>query len=178
VKHYVTTLTDTEIQNMRELAKKRDAKKALFGAGRHGKLTSSSEESHFRGLVGEFAVAKFFGTQLDTAIHDDHGDEGFDVEVAGLKADIKVAAHPMAWKDPILKVPCGSRKDMTKLEKSQLFICCAFDVSTNRLKICGFVDVDELKASPQERMNLRGGGQGPLNYIVKKENLRDIDELR
>lgn len=178
MKMYVTKLSDTEIQNMRGLAKKRDSKKVLFGSGRHGKLTSSSEESHFRGLVGEFAVAKFFGTQLDTTIHETHGDEGFDVEVAGLKADIKVAAHPMAWKDPILKVPCESKKDMDKLEKSQLFICCAFDVSTNRLKICGYVYNDELKASPRERMNLRGGGQGPLNYIVRKENLRDIDELR
>ena len=61
-------LTDEDIARTECLARARDAKKRKFGAGRHGNLTDSSEQSHTYGLYGEVAVAKYLGIELDTEI--------------------------------------------------------------------------------------------------------------
>ena len=58
-------ITDQDVERVETLARKRDAKKVKFGAGRHGKLTDSSEQSHSYGLFGELAVAKYFNIELD-----------------------------------------------------------------------------------------------------------------
>ena len=67
------TLNKKDIKDCRNLAKLRDAKKVRFGAGRHGNLTSSSEESHFLGLLGEKALSNAFYLDLDRSINDDGG---------------------------------------------------------------------------------------------------------
>ena len=71
-------ITDQDVERVETLARKRDAKKVKFGAGRHGNLTDSSEQSHSYGLFGELAVAKYFNIELDNEIYDDHGDAGYD----------------------------------------------------------------------------------------------------
>ena len=58
-------LSDQDIARTETLARARDAKKRKFGAGRHGGLTDSSEQSHAYGLYGEVAVAKHFGIDLE-----------------------------------------------------------------------------------------------------------------
>lgn len=47
-------------------------------------------ENHIRGILGEFAVAKFFGVpeKLDDEIYE-HGDSGFDLQIDGKTIDVK-----------------------------------------------------------------------------------------
>ena len=119
-------ITDQDVERVETLARKRDAKKVKFGAGRHGYLPDSSEQSHSYGLFGELAVAKYFNIELDDEIYDDHGDAGYDFIIAGLKADVKTATNGAAYYEPWLKVPTQTDKDKAKLEKADIFIACFY----------------------------------------------------
>jgi len=171
-------LSSTDILKVESLAKARDAKKSKFGSGRHGKLTDSSEQSHFYGLAGEVAICKYLNIPLDETIYSDHGDEGYDLIIMGMKADVKVATHPAAQFNPWLKVPCGSKKDKDKLEKSDIFICCSYDIKRT-VRVWGWVDKATLKnRKPSDPIkNSRTGKPGPVNYIVKKNELENIQKL-
>ena len=172
------TLTDEDLLKAESLAKARDAKKSKFGSGRHGKLTDSSEKSHLYGLAGEVAICNYLKIPLDETIYSDHGDEGYDLIIMGMKADVKVATHPAAQYNPWLKVPCSSKKDKDKLEKSDIFICCSYDKKRS-VRIWGWVDKATLKNRKPSKpiINSRTGKPGPVNYMVFTDELENIQKL-
>ena len=170
-------ITDQDVERVETLARKRDAKKVKFGAGRHGNLTSSSEQSHTYGLFGELAVAKYFNIELDNEIYDDHGDAGYDFIIAGLKADVKTATHGAAYNEPWLKVPAQYKKDQKKIDNCDIFIACYYDHRKRLAYIQGWVTKETLTNREKERISLNKGGFGPWNYIVKKNEFKNIQDL-
>jgi len=171
-------LTEHDIERAKTLARKRDAKKLSFGHGRHGNIGgTTSEDSHYKGLTGEVAVCKIFDIEVDSEIYDDHGDDGYDIVIGDLHADVKTAAHGHAWNDPILKVSCEYKKDRIKLDSSDIFISCSYNDRLKKVRIWGWVDKDTLKNRKPERMRLKSGRPGPLNYHVKKHELQKMSEL-
>ena len=71
--------------------------------------TPGTIEDHMRGILGEFAAAKFFGVpeRLDTEIYE-YGDPGHDFRVAGKTVDVKTAQP--RWEQPSLVV--DANKDL------------------------------------------------------------------
>jgi len=171
-------ITDQDVERVETLARKRDAKKVKFGAGRHGNLTDSSEQSHSYGLFGELAVAKYFNIELDNEIYDDHGDAGYDFIIAGLKADVKTATNGAAYYEPWLKVPTQTDKDKAKLEKADIFIACFYHFERNVVYIQGWADKELVKSKEPERIrNRRTGKWGPWNHMVRKKEFKNIRDL-
>ena len=171
-------LSDQDIARTETLARARDAKKRKFGAGRHGGLTDSSEQSHAYGLYGEVAVAKYFDIELDTEIYDDHGDFGYDFIIGDLKVDVKTATHFSAYRYPWLKVPMEFKRDKEKIEKCDLFIHCYYDSRNQVVYIQGWATKELVKSKTPERIkNNRTGKPGPLNYIVRTSEFKNIQDL-
>jgi len=177
-------ITDQDVARAKTLARARDAKKKKFGAGRHGNLSKSSEQSHIDGLYGEIAIAKHFGIELDTEIYDDHGDLGYDFlipdpEFEGfyLRADVKTAISGAAYMNPWLKVPAHYKKDQKKIDNCDIFIACYYNSRKSLAYIQGWVTKETLMNREKERIKLNKGGLGPWNYIVKKEEFKNIRDL-
>jgi len=170
-------ITDQDVERVETLARKRDAKKVKFGAGRHGGLSNTSEKAHTDGLYGEIAIAKYFGIELDSEIYDDHGDAGYDFIIAGLKADVKTAVSGAAYMNPWLKVPAEYKKDQKKIDNCDIFIACYYNSRKRLAYIQGWVTKETLMNREKERMKLNKGGFGPLNYIVKKHEFKNIQDL-
>ncbi len=170
-------ITDQDIARAETLARARDAKKEKFGAGRHGNLSKSSEQSHIDGLYGEIAIAKYFGIELDAEIYDDHGDAGYDFIIAGLKADVKTAVNGAAFSFPWLKVPAQYKKDQKKIDNCDIFIACYYNSIKRLAYIQGWATKETLMNREKERIKLNKGGFGPLNYIVRKNEFKNIQDL-
>lgn len=174
------TLNKKDVQDCRNLAKLRDAKKVKFGEGRHGKLTSSSEESHFLGLIGEKALANAFNLDLDRSINDDGGDDGHDFVILGRRADIKTCSHPIAWTKPELKVPCGKKKDLEKIKGADIFILCSIKAVVNGLdgdgyavRLWGWADAEDVQKAKTKKYR----ENGPLNFVMTHREMREFSEL-
>ena len=170
-------ITDQDVERVKTLARKRDAKKVKFGSGRHGGLSKSSEKAHIDGLFGEIAISKYFKIELDTEIYDDHGDAGYDFIIAGLKADVKTATSGAAYREPWLKVPAQCKKDQKKIDNCDIFIACYYDYRKRLAYIQGWVTKETLMNREKQRISLNKGGFGPWNYIVKKNEFKNIRDL-
>ena len=59
---------------------------------RRAKDSYGTIENHERGILGEFAAAKFFGVpdRVDTQVYE-YGDPGYDFEIGGWRVDVKTA---------------------------------------------------------------------------------------
>jgi len=169
-------ISKKEVNQACDLAKKRDAKKVLYGAGRHGELTSSSEESHIRGLIGEIAICKYLKKRVDTKIYDTHGDDGFDIITNKGKADIKTCHHPIAWTKPELKVPCQYRKDRIKLNKSDIFVLASArkEGYGYLVRLWGWATKQEVMESKTKKYRQNG----PTNFVMLPEQLKDMSKLK
>ena len=170
-------ITDQDVARAKTLARARDAKKEKFGAGRHGNLSKSSEQSHTDGLYGEIAIAKYLGIELDAEIYDDHGDAGYDFIIGDLKADVKTAVSGAAYMNPWLKVPAQYKKDQKKIDNCDIFIACYYNSRKSLAYIQGWVTKETLMNREKERIKLNKGGFGPWNYIVKKHEFKNIQDL-
>ena len=168
-------LTPQEIKKAKSIAKKRDAKKAKFGAGRYGACSSktrtgSSENSHFIGLLGEIATAKYFDVKIDTKIYDNHGDDGIDLEIPDLgKTQVKTTTYT---NKPLLRIPCGTEKDVEKIEPVDTYICCCVDKSDySEVDLVGFIDKDlAVKAKKVQFIQ-----RGPINYVIEEDKLNKFN---
>jgi hypothetical protein len=169
------TLNKKDIKDCRNLAKLRDAKKVRFGAGRHGNLTSSSEESHFLGLLGEKALSNAFYLDLDRSINDDGGDDGHDFIILGRRADIKTCSHPAAWTEPELKVPCGKKKDLEKIEGADIFVLCSIKKNQEEylVRLWGWAETSDVKNAKKKKYRYNG----PLNHVMTRTEMKNFSEL-
>lgn len=175
----IVKLTNEDIDKAKEIAKKRNGKEKLFGRGRHAHLSDkagSSEASHAAGLIGEIAVAKYFGVEIDERIFDDHGDEGYDmvIEALGGRVDVKSFidhGNGIVMKDPHLKVPCELKKDLKKMENVDVYLGVCYDKKKPKeVHLFGWETKDNfLKAGTR-----RYGPQYPLNYVLTENELRPI----
>lgn len=169
-------VSEKDMRKVHDLAKKRDAKKELYGAGRHGELTTSSEESHIRGLIGEIAICKYLNKRVDTKIYDTHGDDGFDIVTSKGRADIKTCHHPIAWTKPELKVPCQYKKDIVKLNGSDIFVLASArkDGYGYLVRLWGWATRQEVMSSKTKKYR----NNGPNNFVMLPEQLKDISKLK
>jgi len=154
----IVTLKNSELKYLLDLTKKRNAKKARFGAMTYGGKQGSGM-AHFIGLVGEYAVAKSIGAEVDTRIFEDHGDDGIDLleEKWGVKTTTYL-------NDPYLRVEVHHFN-----EEIKGYVLCAYNPRQDlrRVEIVGWALREEVRKAKQA--TLRRGG--PLNYIMKKEQL-------
>ena len=89
----VVEISDDEIEYLRSVAKLRNDPKHI--------KSQATEDCHLEGLVGEWAVAQFFGYDLDTECYGLNGDGGVDFETPYGSIDVKT----VNFKNPtILKV--------------------------------------------------------------------------
>jgi hypothetical protein len=152
---------------LRELALKRNRKEKKFGACTYGGKQGSSM-AHFIGLVGEYAVAKSVGTQVDERIFEDHGDDGIDIEDGKWGVKTTTYIH-----DPYLRVEVHHFS-----EDIYGYILCAYKPNVNirklnvvgrKVNIVGWASREEVRSA--NKRVLRSGG--PLNYILKDHQLKD-----
>jgi hypothetical protein len=153
-------LTEEDLCFIRDLAKKRNAKQAIFGTSTYGGKRRPAM-AHFIGLGGEFAVAKSIGTQVDTRIFETHGDDGIDI-LEG-KWGVKTTTY---LTDPYLRVEVHHfNAEITG------YVLCAYNpnIDLRKVEIVGWATRDDvLKAN---KKTLRRGG--PLNYILYKKDLQE-----
>tara|TARA_B100001105_G_C22320174_1_gene412165 strand:+ start:273 stop:803 length:531 start_codon:yes stop_codon:yes gene_type:complete len=169
----IVKLSNKEVSFAEKLAHKRDAKKVRFGAGKYAacsEKTGSSEMSHFYGILGEVAVAKHFGAEVDEEIFDNHGDDGIDLTIKKLKGKTQVKTTTYC-KEPLLRVPMGRDKDKEKIENVESFVCCCIDPKVKQVvEIVGWATREEVKKGAQRKF-LRFG---PTNYVLGENELRPL----
>jgi|TARA_Y100000310_G_C20650942_1_gene799390 hypothetical protein len=170
----IVKLTDEEIDKVKELARGRDAKKKYFGAGRHWACSSkagSSEASHYYGLLGEMAVAKYFDVALDERIFEKHGDEGMDLQITELGGKVDVKTTIDYVDDPFLRVPMGHPRDVEKLNAADAFVCCCLErKKPNIVQIVGWQTKDKVcQAKTKQLMR-----NGPINFILRESELEQV----
>ncbi len=156
----IITLTNKELYFLKDLAKNRNKKEKKFGACTYGRKQGSCM-AHFIGIVGEYAVAKSLNTTVDERIFEDHGDDGIDLDSG--KWGVKTTTY---LNDPYLRVEVHHFN-----EGINGYVLCAYkpEVNLRRVDIVGWASKDEVKTS--EKAVLRHGG--PLNYILKKHQLKN-----
>jgi hypothetical protein len=159
----IVMLGEGEINFLRELAKKRNAKEKAYGACTYGGKQGGCM-AHYIGLVGEYAVTKSIGVQVDERIFEDHGDDGvdFDSVLCG-KWGVKTTTYTI---DPYLRVEKHHFS-----EEVRGYVLCAYNMQKNiqKVEIVGWAFKDDVKQAEQ-RVLRRGG---PLNYILEKTQLKD-----
>jgi len=153
----LVTLTDEEREFLLKNSKARNAKEKKFGAmtynGKRG-----GQEAHDIGILGEGAVAKYFGRMIDTTVHENCGDNGVDLtDIPGYgNVGVKTTTYRPAW----LRVEVEHfSADVDN------YVCCYYDPGKpNEVWIEGYSTHDEVAAAPVGRC-----GPGlPLNHLVKE----------
>tara|TARA_Y100000593_G_scaffold94271_1_gene192580 strand:+ start:10356 stop:10979 length:624 start_codon:yes stop_codon:yes gene_type:complete len=129
-----------------------------------------SEWTHKLGLIGEVAVAQYFGVSIDENIYDDHGDDGTDLVIPELGGRVDVKTTPYCH-DPYLRVPMGKPKDKEKMKNVDAYVSCCYDKSKpNMVQIIGWQKKEIVIKSEKKRFL----DQGPLNYKLEEHELEQI----
>ena len=160
-------LTTEDIQRALELAEKRnDSYKAIDGGlvfGNRDALTS-----HQIGLLGELAVAKLYGIDIDGSTYQ-RGDDGKDHSLFGVDIDVKATATE--------KVRCPDllvRSD--KPLRAELYIrahVIDWDSSSARVRIIGCASQEKIKEqTPDDQLF------DVPNYIVNPEEMSFLPMLQ
>ncbi|GAB3705154.1 hypothetical protein [Halorubrum pallidum] len=160
-------LTTEDIQRALELAEKRnDSYKAIDGGlvfGNRDALTS-----HQIGLLGELAVAKLYGIDIDGSTYR-RGDDGKDHSLFGVDIDVKATATE--------KVRCPDllvRSD--KPLRAELYIrahVIDWDSSSARVRIIGCASQEKIKEqTPDDQLF------DVPNYIVNPEEMSFLPMLQ
>jgi hypothetical protein len=158
----VVRLTREEIERGLSLAEGRnDSYQDIDGGDVFGDL--SSIDSHRRGILGELAVAKFYGISIDTAVYD-NGDDGRDFQLFDETIDVDVkttATTKMRLPELLVKADKEPRAD--------LFIR-AHIINGNRtevrVRLLGYARA----ATVTDRRPRRHPGQ-TRNYVVEPNEL-------
>lgn len=107
-----------------------------------------SIEDHIRGIMGEFAVAKFFGVpdKVDDEIYE-YGDPGYDLEIDGNTIDVKTVA-PRA-NNPCLMVD----ENMDVVADYYILVQ---ELNANVYRIIGYAPSNIVEHADVRRLNLDG----------------------
>jgi len=160
-------LTTEDIQRALELAEKRnDSYKAIDGGlvfGNRDALTS-----HQIGLLGELAVAKLYGIDIDGSTYQ-RGDDGKDHSLFGVDIDVKATATEKV-RCPDLLV--RSNKPL----RAELYIrahVIDWDSSSARVRIIGCASQEKVKEqTPDDQLF------DVPNYIVNPEEMSFLPMLQ
>ena len=90
----VIELSANQLQRVAQLAQQRnDSYRRIDGGVVFGDRRAL--ENHLVGIVGELAVGKLYNIAIDTATYA-YGDDGVDLELAGMELDVKTTASKKA----------------------------------------------------------------------------------
>lgn len=160
-------LTTEDIQRALELAEKRnDSYKAIDGGlvfGNRDALTS-----HQIGLLGELAVAKLYGIDIDGSTYQ-RGDDGKDHSLFGVDIDVKsTATEKVRCPDLLVR----SNKPL----RAELYIrahVIDWDSSSARVRIIGCASQEKVKEqTPDDQLF------DVPNYIVNPEEMNFLPMLQ
>jgi len=124
-------------------------------------------ETHIIGLLGEVAFAKHFGLQVDSEVHEWHGDDGWDFDWHGKKIDVKTCLY---FDEPQLKV----RIDKIVPDVDVYVLCAVKKTEMQHVDIIGYATREMLNGAERKKY----GDWLPMNYVMKEQELRDIGELK
>jgi hypothetical protein len=107
-----------------------------------------SIENHIRGIMGEFAVAKFFGVpeKVDDEIYE-HGDPGYDLQIDGKTIDVKTV-------DPRANNP-GLMVDATRNIEADYYVLVQ-ELNANTYRIIGYAPAPVVKNADVRPLRLDG----------------------
>lgn len=154
--------SDEDLDLARNLARLRNGNKERNGVRSRKKDDSQGEEEiHKVGLMGEIAVARVLDTRVNQSI-DKSGDDGFDVEIGPLTAEIKTRQ--------------GKEKDYAMYDASSdieadIGILC-WITEKNAVDVVGWITKSEWKLLAE---GLRFGRT--IRRGVAWKNMRDIATL-
>lgn len=154
--------SDEDLDLARNLARLRNGNKERNGVRSRKKDDSQGEEEiHKVGLMGEIAAARVLDTRVNQSI-DKSGDDGFDVEIGPLTAEIKTRQ--------------GEEKDYAMYDASSdieadIGILC-WITEKNAVDVVGWITKSEWKLLAE---GLRFGRT--IRRGVAWENMRDIATL-
>lgn len=160
-------LTTEDIQRALELAEKRnDSYKAIDGGVVFGGRDSLT--SHQIGLLGELAVAKLYGIEIDASTYQ-WGDNGKDHSLFGVDIDVKSTATKKVRRPDLLV-----RTD--KPLRAELFIrahVVDWDSSSARVRIIGCASQEKIEEqTPDDQLF------DVENYIVNPEEMSFLPFLQ
>jgi hypothetical protein len=158
----VVRLTREEVERGLSLAESRnDSYQDIDGGDVFGDLNSI--DSHRRGILGELAVAKFYGLSIDSGIYD-NGDDGRDIQLFGDSIDVDIkttATTKMRLPELLVKADKEVRAD--------LFVR-AHIINSNRtevrVRLLGYARAGTVT----DRRPRRHPGQ-TRNYVVEPDEL-------
>ena len=130
--------------------------------------------SHQIGLLGELAVAKFYGLSVDSDIYQ-YGDDGSDLVLHGWKMDVKTTATTALTKPELLVRADKSRVQSDGLQ-SDIYVrahVINWDETGARIRIIGAATREVV----QNREPQRHPGS-TKNYVVTPRELSPLPALR
>jgi len=145
-------LTDKEIERVREIAGIRDKNKKRFSSTRHW---TKDESTHFIGLLGEMAFAKYTGLDLDDNNYRYKGDGGID-----FSSKVTCQIKTTNYNNPALLCFYDHLNDF-----SADYAVLAYRESNNVIWLCGWVSRETFETESY----IRNFGYG--DRLV----MRDID---
>jgi hypothetical protein len=158
----VVRLPQKEIERGFRLAKRRNSSyKAIDGGDVFGDLNSL--DSHQRGILGELAVAKFYGIEIDSEVYDS-GDGGRDFQFFNnsIDTDVKTTAtKKMQLPELLVKADKGVNADLyiqahiIKESRSEVYV-----------RLLGYATADTVTARSPRRHPGR-----TKNYVVEPNEL-------
>ena len=130
------------------------------------------------GLLGEMKVHQAFKMPFTFS---DGFDGGFDMEINGLKADVKTMGRNVNMKPDYVHNFSGLQKHF----KCDLYIFTSLNKKTSEVTICGWVTKEELfeKSEKFKKGTKRYRDNGTVTvlkcttYEIKNKDLNDIKEL-
>lgn len=156
-------LSEDDVNEVREIAQKRNQKQSRFGAMTYGSKRQSLE-AHLIGLVAEKAIAKFLNIGLDKQIYDNHGDDGTDLNIPGIgMIGIKCTTY---LDNPFLRVEKEHFNDSIKA----YVLCCVEPDTLSKVIVIGWATKDEVKNGKIKKF-LKNG---PINYVLTEPELRQF----
>jgi len=154
--------SDENLDFALSLARLRNENKKRNGVRSRKKDNSQGEEEiHRVGLMGEIAVARVLDTRVNKSI-DKSGDDGFDVEIGPLTAEIKTRQG---------KEKAYAMYDASSDSEADIGILC-WIINKNVVDVVGWITKSEWKLLAE---GLRFGRS--IRRGVAWENMRDIDSL-
>lgn len=155
-------LTEEEVNKIYMLAEQRNGKEKRFGAKTYGGKRGSLE-AHVIGLAGEYAVAKFFNTDINYFVYNNKGDNGIDIHTENRKMSVKTTTY---GEKPFLRVEANKIN-----EEVNTYICVY--VNKEDIKdvwIIGWACKDKVMSSKKRKFSRFG----PTNYVLEEGELSSI----
>lgn len=149
-----------------DIAEQRNQKESSFGAMTYGNRLGGLQ-AHQIGANAESAVASYLGGVMDSQIFDNHGDDGIDLIVDGLKVGVKATTY---GNNPYLRV----EQHHFNASVDRYVLCYVNKANPKEVEIVGFATSEKVKAAPVKQF-VYGG---PHNFVLTEQELQDMAEWK